>query len=480
MDRLAAAIAAAGVRRVFGIPGSGPSLTLVDELERRGVAFTTTCFEGSAVLMAGGDGRLSGRAGVAVAIKGPGLANMVPGLAVCRLEGWPVVAVTESYEPDAPAWRRHKRMDHGALSGAVCKGRRRLSESGPGYAALARWAEAERPGPVHLDIQGRRVDSDEAIGQAVASVAAGGAVGERPVVIAGTAAIRRGLSDVLNALKIPVFSTAAAKGVVDERLPHAAGVWTGAGKERAPEGEILAGADCVIGVGLCQEEALGRLPAHVELDPTAPPDGEWGLDLVGRRVDGLRADLLERPFGPAHVFDAVERRFGADGVRTVLDTGWFCTVGEHVIRTPRAGLHLSSGAGRSMGAGLPTAIGAAFADPCVPTVAYLGDGGTPMFLAEARLAVEAALPLLIVVMSDGGFGSILTGALAPGRTRAPLTFPGRGWGGALKGMGLPGIRVTDLGAVERALEDWDPTTGPAWIEARFDEASYQAMVEELR
>ena len=480
MDRLAAAIAESGVERVFGIPGAGPSLTLVDHLEKLGVAFTTTCFEGSAALMAGVDGRLHGRAGVALAIKGPGLANLIPGLTVCHLEGWPVIAITESYAPGAPAWRRHKRMDHEALVAAVTKGTRRLAHRGPGFGELAEWAESERPGPVHLDIGATRVASSDELDVPGATTERRGTVGQRPVVIAGTAAIRRGLSPLLNALKVPVFTTAAAKGVVDETLPHAAGVWTGVGQERAPEAEILAASDCVLGVGLCQEEALGELPGHVELNPEAPPTGEWGLNLVGRRHHVLRQDLLDRPFGPAHVYDSVERRFGPDGVRTVLDTGWFCTVGEHVIRAPRADLHLSSGAGRSMGAGLPTAIGAAFADPSVPTVAYVGDGGAPMFLAEARLAVEAELPLLIVVLSDGGFGSILTGALATGRTRAPLTFAGRGWGGALEGMGVAGCRVSDLDAFDRSVQQWDPATGPAWIEARFDEESYQAMVKDLR
>lgn len=483
MDRLAAAIASAGVKRVFGIPGSGPSLTLVDHLERLGVAFTTTCFEGSAAIMAGADGRLRGQAGVALAIKGPGLANLVPGLAVCHLEGWPVVAVSESYPEDAPAWRRHKRMDHDALVAAVTKGRRRLANRGPDYAELAAWAQADRPGPVHLEIAGSRALQAPAVPFDPVGEGTTGprpAPGKRPVVIAGTAAIRRQLCGLLNQLNVPVFTTAAAKGAVDEGLPHAAGVFTGVGGPRAAEGDVLAAADCVIGVGLCQEEVLGELPEFVELDPQAPPDGQWGLDLVGERTAELRRDLLERPFGPAHVFEAVERRFAPAGARTVLDTGWFCTVGEHMIRTPRPELHLSSGSGRSMGAGLPTAIGAAFSDPSVPTVAYVGDGGAPMFLAEARLAVEAALPLLIVVLSDGGFGSILTGALATGRTRVPLTFPGRGWGGALEGMGLPGERVTDLGAAERAFAAWDPATGPAWIEARFDEESYQEMVRGLR
>jgi thiamine pyrophosphate-dependent acetolactate synthase large subunit-like protein len=371
-------------------------------------------------------------------------------------------------------------MDHQALVAAVTKGRRRLCDDGPGYADLAGWAEDERPGPVALDVTGVREPLDKPIVERRRGPREVGSGGERPVVIAGAQAIRRGLSESLNSLQVPVFTTAAAKGVVDETLPHAAGVWTGVGKGRAPETAIMAAADSVIGVGLCQEEVLGQLPAQLEFDPDDPPTVRWGLDLVAERLGSLRRDLLDRPFGPAHVFDAVERRFGADRVRTVLDTGWFCTVGEHTIRTPRAALHLSSGAGRSMGAGLPTAIGAAFCDPSVPTVAYLGDGGAPMFLAEAQVAREAGLPLLIVLLSDGGFGSILTGALATGRTRKPLTFGARSWGGALQGMGIPGTSADSLGGFTEALAGWDPASGPAWVEARFDESTYQAMVEDLR
>lgn len=476
-EAMAAAIADAGRTRAYGIPGSGPSLSLIDALERRGVPFTTTAFEGSAAVMAGAAGRLSGRAGLCVTIKGPGVANSVAGLAVCAFEAWPVVAVAEAYEPDAPAWRLHKRMDHGALTAAVCKGR-----WAGDYAAAAARAQAERPGPVGLDLIGAAspiADLDPAPPPDLAGPEAVAAAGRRPLVIAGTWAIRAGLSDALNALDLPVLTTAAAKGVVDETLPHAMGVYTGAGGPRAAEGALLSEADAVIGVGLVREELLGRPPGHVAAG-AAGLEALRGVRWRPERAPDARRDLLGRAFGPAHVFDAVERRFGAGGVRTVLDTGWFCTVGEHVIRAPRAGLHLSSGAGRSMGAGLPTALGAAFHDPGVPTVAYLGDGGAPMFLAEARLAVEARLPVLVVVLTDGGFGSILTGALATGRTRRPLTFPGRSWAGALSGMGLPGTRAESLAAVEAALAAWDPGAGPAWLEVPFGEAEYQAMVAGLR
>ena len=81
LQKLAEQIASRNTRFVFGIPGSGPSLDLIDALEKHGVGFHLTHFEGSAALMAGAVGKLSGKSGVAVSIKGPGLTNMLPGLA---------------------------------------------------------------------------------------------------------------------------------------------------------------------------------------------------------------------------------------------------------------------------------------------------------------------------------------------------------------------------------------------------------------
>ena len=117
--RLAEEIAERTSGPIFGVPGSGATLTLIDALERRGHEFVLTHFEGAAAMMAGTVGRLSGQAGVCLSIKGPGLTNMVPGLAMSTYEAFPLVAVTEAYGEAAPAAKARKRIDQAALTSTI-------------------------------------------------------------------------------------------------------------------------------------------------------------------------------------------------------------------------------------------------------------------------------------------------------------------------------------------------------------------------
>ncbi len=493
------------------MPGSGASLTLIDALIENGVPFHPTHFEGAAAIMAGTVGRLTNRAGVAVSIKGPGLANMVSGLAACYLETLPMVAVAEAYLPNAPAAQIHKRLDHDGLVGAVTKGRRFISDTGPGFTELANWSLAEVPGPVLLDIAETAVSEQPAIPPSANAPQTGTvldrvASAARPVVIAGTLAIRQGWTAALNGLPVPVFSTAAAKGVVDETRPQSAGVFTGAGLNRVAERAILPEADLVVGLGLRGNEVLAPRKFHChainidplgkpttdvfEFDATAAPgeasalfsilgEKDWGLDALAHLNRRLRKHLLDQPFLPAHAFDAVSRRF--DGrVRMVLDTGYFCTIAEHVWNAQRPDWYLGSGQGRYMGIGLPMAVAAALQDPELPTVVAMGDGGIAPFFAELKIAVENKSPLLVILISDGGFGSLRTRAVRDNLNQKNLVISEPSWLAAVEGLGMPGVPAAGQPALKNALESWDPSAGPLYIELPFDPDAYQAMVEGIR
>jgi acetolactate synthase-1/2/3 large subunit len=86
------ALEAQGVSHVFGIPGAKIDAVfnaLVDSTIK-----TVVCrHEQNAAFIAGGIGRMTGKAGIAIGTSGPGVSNLVTGLATANSEGDPVVAL---------------------------------------------------------------------------------------------------------------------------------------------------------------------------------------------------------------------------------------------------------------------------------------------------------------------------------------------------------------------------------------------------
>jgi thiamine pyrophosphate-dependent acetolactate synthase large subunit-like protein len=105
-----------GVEYVFGIPGAKIDAVfnaLVDSKIR-----TVVCrHEQNAAFIAGGIGRMTGKAGVAIATSGPGVSNLVTGLATANSEGDPLVALGGAVATDEALKQIHQTMD----SVSVCK-----------------------------------------------------------------------------------------------------------------------------------------------------------------------------------------------------------------------------------------------------------------------------------------------------------------------------------------------------------------------
>jgi acetolactate synthase-1/2/3 large subunit len=433
---------------------------------------------------------------------------MAAGLATCRLELFPVVGVCEAYDSGVPSTSGHKRIDQQGFARSIAKKSTNLSAGTVGVRDTIDLATVEAPGPVLIELA-RSTASPEThdsppILQNSEVMLSHIDRSKRPVVIAGSLAIRLGLSGHLNRLRIPVFTTAAAKGAVDESLPRAAGVYTGVGLDLAPERAILAVADLVIGVGLRAGEVLSFAPItgpSIMIDAIQPEYSDaavipvtvdalsdlwnalegydWGEDLVQDAHDNLTAHLMAQPFLPAHCYRAVNRQFGGK-CRIVLDTGYFCTIGEHVARVIDPSRYLSSGMGRSMGASLPMAVAAALHDRDLPTILAVGDGGIGMFFSELRLAVAAGAPLLVILMSDGGFGSIRAAARLSGLTEKPLITSQPGWRSACDGIGMWSAEAADETSFADALAAWSSYRGPGMINVSFEPNVYRDMTARVR
>ncbi len=81
-----------GVQYVFGIPGAKID-KVFDTLVSSSIQTVVCRHEQNAAFIAGGIGRLTGKAGVAIATSGPGVSNLTTGLLTANSEGDPLVAL---------------------------------------------------------------------------------------------------------------------------------------------------------------------------------------------------------------------------------------------------------------------------------------------------------------------------------------------------------------------------------------------------
>ncbi|HEY0835847.1 MAG TPA: thiamine pyrophosphate-binding protein, partial [Azospirillum sp.] len=104
----ARALAESGVRRIFGVPGGGSSLDVMEAAAAVGIEFVLTRTENGAVMMAGAVAETSGVPGVALVTKGPGVANGANGVACASLDRAPVLVVTDGFTPVQTAYITHQ------------------------------------------------------------------------------------------------------------------------------------------------------------------------------------------------------------------------------------------------------------------------------------------------------------------------------------------------------------------------------------
>ncbi len=156
-DLVARMLAAEGVRDVFGII-DGTYFGLYRSLGAAGITLHSPRHEAAAAHMAGAYARLTGRLGVCIASNGPGVANVLPGVAVEQGEGNRVLLITSARRvgighPDRGGTYQY--FDQTAVTAPMTKWSG-YCPSGDRIPELLRRALrvsfTGRPGVVHLDI----------------------------------------------------------------------------------------------------------------------------------------------------------------------------------------------------------------------------------------------------------------------------------------------------------------------------------------
>ena len=119
-DAIVRALAEAGARLMFGVPGGGPNLDVVGAAAMAGLRFVLAHGETAAVIMAATCADLTGTPGAVVVTRGPGLASAVNGIAHAALDRLPVVVIADTVPADASRVS-HQRIDQTALGRSVAK-----------------------------------------------------------------------------------------------------------------------------------------------------------------------------------------------------------------------------------------------------------------------------------------------------------------------------------------------------------------------
>lgn len=505
--RLAAILAEAGVDQAFGVSGSGPSYRLISALKERGAAYVPVSHEAVAPVAAGAYTWLTGKRAAAISIKGPGLANMLAGMSSAYLEGYAPICIAENYDDSVPVERMHKRLDQPALTSSLVEAAYSLNDLAVLPEALAKAKGATRPFYIEMaNSTTRAAGRSDAGADAVNDADWRGALArvasaERVLLVVGSIARRRGWQPRLEALGIPILTTTQAKGAIDERKPNAAGIYTGVGKSLAVETQLVPAADLVVTLGARNMEILGvagkrgfvnlDLPHHLSTSDDLIVDDAaidavfaalaekkpWGEDIIADNRVRWREYVDSFAWMPGQVFAALDALPAAHSM--VLDTGTFCTIGEHVWRAIGGRDFVGSSNGRNLGLGVPHALAASTARPGTPVFCALGDGGIRYYLADLRSIAALARPVCFVLMHDGRYGSIACNVPKGPPDDGILAPLGTSWADVMNAMGIPAGVATDAASFQGLLGRWSGS-GPYFIEARFDPEAYLAVANEIR
>src|ERR1700744_2800514 len=143
-----------GGREWCGYPG-GAILPAYDALRKFPIRHILVRHEQSAVHMADGYARASGRTGVAIATSGPGATNMVTGIATAMLDSIPLVCITGQVGSKVLGSDAFQEVDITGITLPVTKHNyvvTRAEDVAPMLREAFLVAKSGRPGPVLVDI----------------------------------------------------------------------------------------------------------------------------------------------------------------------------------------------------------------------------------------------------------------------------------------------------------------------------------------
>ncbi len=465
-----------GVDRLFCVPGES-YLAVLDALHDSPIGVTVCRQEGGAAMMADAYGRLTGRPGICFVTRGPGATNASSGLHIARQDSAPMILFIGQVQRAAREREAFQEIEYRRMFTELAKWVAEIDCAAriPEFVARAfATATSGRPGPVVLalpedvlresaDVGPQKPYTPVQIRPGRADLAALGsalAAARRPIAILGgggwSEKACRQMADFADRFALPVACSFRRQMLFDHLHPNYAGdVGLGINPQLAAR---VQNADLVLLVG----GRFGETPSG-DYSLLASPNPRQSLVHIHASADELgrvyRPDVainatpiafaeelatLQPPEEPAWAGEAAiahadylawsEPRGTNPGavqmgeiMRWLRDTlpedailtngaGNYAAWQHRYYRFRRYGTQLAPASG-SMGFGVPAAIAAKQLYPDRQVVAFAGDGCFMMNGQEFATAVQYRLPIIVLIINNGIYGTI--------RMHQEMHYPGR-------------------------------------------------------
>ena len=522
-----------GVEVVFGLPGDGINGIMESLRTRQNtIRFVQVRHEEAAAFMACAYAKFTGKLGVCLATSGPGGIHLLNGLYDAKLDGQPVLAITGLPYHDLINTHTQQDVELDRLFVDVCKYNARVMgpthvESVADLAcrtALTYHGVAHVTIPVDIqDTPADRARSKRNVPHHSSDVYARGArlpaegdlrraaeilnAGTKVVILAGRGAL--GATDELERaaelLAAPIVKPLLGKAAVPDDSPYTTGGIGLLGTR--PSQDAMENCDTLLMVGTSfpyieffpkPGQARGvqieldpmriglRYPIEVglvgdsrrTLDALVPMlERKAARDFIETAQKGMtewnalmleRATRTDRPMKPQVVAHELGQRLRDDAIVT-CDSGTIATWWARHIPARRGQMHSLSGNLATMANGLPYAIAAQIAHPERQVVAFVGDGGFSMLMAEFATCVKYRLPVKVVIIKNNTLGQIkweqmvFLGNPEYGVELQPIDFAAFG-----VACGGAGFTIEDPADCGRVLDQALTTPGPVIIQAVVD------------
>jgi acetolactate synthase-1/2/3 large subunit len=519
---------AQGVEHIFGIPGAKID-PVFDALVDSTIKLTVCRHEQNATFIAGGLGRLTGKAGVVLVTSGPGVSNLATGLATANTEGDPVVALGGAVPIADRLKQAHQSMDTVALMRPITKyaaeidspsaiseaiaSAFRAAESGrPGTAFLGLPKDvmkAPAPGPVLTPAVVPRLGAanSEAIAEAAKTIDAA----ERPVVLLGMLASQGATAEAVRVLlartRLAVAGTYQAAGVVPRDRLDCFGGRVGLFHNQ-PADRLLDEADVVITIGFDPVEYdpglwnAGRkrkllhidcIPADYDqnyrpdielmgdsaatlralsalLKPTKRPTQSALLAEIHRERTTVAHEAAKRNGTPVHPLRLVHelQKLIDEDVTLCSDMGSFhIWMARHLISHRPRQILISNGQ-QTLGVALPWAIAVCLAEPGRKVISISGDGGFLFSAVELETAVRLQCNFVHVVWIDGSYNMVGIQQVAAYGRDSGVHFGPVDLVKFAEAMGAQGLMIKDADSIESTLRKAMAIEGPVLVGVHVD------------